>query len=93
MLRDAGFCCALIDAYSLTPVAIAGPEPSEPPTSPAAMPLIELEFGRGIRLRILGAVDPALAAAVMRAMPRRRSPFPSGVRVWIATGHTDMRRA
>jgi transposase len=55
----------------LTPVAIAGPEPSEPPTSPAAMPLIELELGRGIRLRILGAVDPNLAAAVMKAMPRR----------------------
>jgi len=25
------------------------------------MPLIELEFGRGVRLRISGAVDPDLA--------------------------------
>jgi hypothetical protein len=35
------------------------------------MPLIELEFGRGVRLRISGAVDPNLAAAVMKGMPRR----------------------
>jgi len=58
----------------LTPVAIAGPEQSEPPTSaavPATIPLIELEFGRGIRLRISGAVSPDLTAAVMKAMPRR----------------------
>jgi transposase len=58
----------------LTPVAIAGPEPGEPPTpaaSPAAMPLIELEFASGARLRISGACDPELVAAVMKAMPRR----------------------
>jgi transposase len=57
-----------------TAVAIARPEQSEPPTpapSPAAKPLIELEFGRGVRLRISGAVDPDLAAAVMKALPRR----------------------
>jgi transposase len=52
-----------------TPVAIAGPEPSEPPS--AALPFIELEFGRGVRLRISGAVDPNLATAVMKALPRR----------------------
>lgn len=58
----------------LTPVAIAEPEPSEASTSAApsaALPLIELEFGRGVRLRISGTVDPDLAAAVMKAMPRR----------------------
>jgi transposase len=54
-----------------TPVAIAGPEPSEPPAAPAAMPFIELEFGRGVRLRISGAVDPDLVATVMKALPRR----------------------
>ena len=57
-----------------TPVAIAGPEPSELPTSaasPTAIPLIELEFGRGLRLRISGAVDPALVTTVMKALPRR----------------------
>jgi transposase len=57
-----------------TPVAIAGPEPGEPPTPaapPAAMPLIELEFESGARLRISGAADPNLVAAVMKAIPRR----------------------
>lgn len=57
-----------------TPVAIARSEPSEPaipPTAPTGLPLIELEFGRGVRLRISGAVDPDLAAAVMKALPRR----------------------
>jgi hypothetical protein len=49
-------------------------EPGTPPTSalsPAATPLIELEFGRGIRLRIFGSADPGLVAAVMKALPRR----------------------
>lgn len=69
-----GFAAPASTPIGFTPVAIAGPEPSEPPTpaaSPAAMPRIELEFGRGVRLRISGAVDPDLAAAVMKALPRR----------------------
>jgi hypothetical protein len=41
------------------------------PILPARAPVIELEFKSGARLRISGAVDPALAAAVMKAMPRR----------------------
>jgi transposase len=72
--KTLGFTAAAPTPIGLTPVAIAGPEPSEPavpPTVPASMPRIELEFGRGIRLRISGAVDPDLAAAVMKAMPRR----------------------
>ena len=55
------------------------------------MPLIELEFGRGIQLyfgcrrsRPGSGGDEGVAAAMI--------PIPSGVRVWIATGHTDMRR-
>jgi transposase-like protein len=61
-------------SISFTPVMVAGPEPARPPTSPAPpteMPLIELEFGRNVRLRISGAVDPDLVAAVMKALPRR----------------------
>ena len=61
-------------SIGFTPVAIARSEPGEPaipPTAPVGMPLIELEFGRGVRLRISGAVDPDLAAAVMKALPRR----------------------
>jgi transposase len=59
---------------SFTPVAIAGPEPTTPPTSPAppaAMPLIELEFASGTRLRICGSADPDLVMAVIKVMPRR----------------------
>jgi transposase len=54
---------------SFTPVAIAGPEPATPPTSPA--PLIELEFASGAKLRISGSADPNLTAAVIKAMRRR----------------------
>jgi transposase len=47
-------------------------------TALAAMPLTEVEFGGGVHLRI------GHGAAMI--------PISSGVRVWIATGHTDMRR-
>ena len=71
--REALPCMAPSSApIGFAPVAIAGPEPSEPPpVFPAGMPLIEVEIGRGVRLRISGAVDPDLAAAVMKALPRR----------------------
>ena len=58
--------------------------PPTPAAPLAAMPLIELEFGRGNWLRISGSADPGLLAAVIL--------IPSDVRVWIATGHTDMPR-
>ena len=61
-------------AIGFTPVAVAGSQPAALPTPPApaaAMPLIELEFASGARLRISGAADPDLVAAVMKAMPRR----------------------
>ena len=35
-------------------------------------------------MRIAAAVDPSMASAMI--------PVPSGVRVWLAAGHTDMRR-
>ena len=58
---------------SFTPVAVAGPEPATPPTSPAppaAVPLIELEFASGAKVRISGSADPNLTAAVIKAMRR-----------------------
>src|ERR1700716_1464144 len=58
--RKTGFV-APASPIGFTPVAIARSEPSEPaipPASAVGMPLIELEFGRGVRLRISGAVDP-----------------------------------
>jgi transposase len=60
-------------AIGFTPVTIAGAEQSEPPPAalPVPAPLIELEFGRNVRLRISGAIDPDLVTAVMKALPRR----------------------
>jgi transposase len=73
--REALNCTAPISTpIGITPVTIAGPEPRALLTSaasPATIPLIELEFGRGLRLRISGAVDPDLVATVMKALPRR----------------------
>ena len=54
------------------PVALPA---SAPCSSPAALaggtPMIELKLRRGASLRIIGAVDPDLAVAVMKAMRRR----------------------
>ena len=53
-------------------VAIAGPAPCIPPPAlPDVHPMIELKLGRGASMRIIGAVDPALAVAIMKAMQRR----------------------
>jgi transposase len=57
--------------------------------------VIEIEFASGARMQITGAVDPAMLTATVTALAdgrRAMIPISSGVRVWIATGHTDMRR-
>jgi transposase len=62
-----GFAAPASAPIGFTPVATAQSEASGqaiPPSAPARVPLIELELGRGVRLRIFGAVDPDLAAAV-----------------------------
>src|SRR6185437_967405 len=64
-------------------VAASGATPV--PNGPACSGAIEIEFAAGARIRITGAVDAATRTAAV-------IPIPSGVRVWIATGHTDMRR-
>jgi transposase len=72
--REALSCTASASPVGFTPVAVTRPEPGTPPTSPArpaAMPLIELEFASGARLRISGSADPGLVTAVMQALPRR----------------------
>ena len=47
-------------------------------------------------MTIEGAPDAATLANVIGALTARRSlamiAFPSGARVWLATGHTDMRK-
>jgi transposase len=57
-------------------------------------PAIEIEFAGNARMRIPGSVSPALAAAVVegRGAGATMIPVPSGVRVWLAVGRTDMRK-
>ncbi len=75
-------------------VAESGPTPG--PVAPASSGgSIEIEFAAGARMRITGTVDAATLKAAVAALADGRLaviPIASGVRVWIATGHTDMRR-
>ena len=57
-----------------------------------AVPAIEIEFADNVRVRIPASVSPALAAAVVEALAATMIPVPSGVRVWLAVGRTDMRK-
>jgi hypothetical protein len=41
------------------------------------MPVIELKFGSGARLRISGTFDPDVISALMKAMPRRWADQPA----------------
>ncbi|WP_244608685.1 IS66 family insertion sequence element accessory protein TnpB [Bradyrhizobium algeriense] len=46
-------------------------------------------------MRITGAVDAAALTGAVSALvdgPRPMIPLPAGVRVWLATGYTDMRK-
>ncbi len=50
-----------------TPVMLAAPEPSiDPPAG-----VIEVEFPSGVALRVVGAVRPDLAVAVLGALAKR----------------------
>jgi transposase len=60
------------DAAAFAPVALALPPADLPPSKPAATaPAIEIELARGTRIRIIGAVEVKLAAAVLAALARR----------------------
>jgi transposase len=45
------------------------------------------------RIRICGSAPPLLVSAVLKVEGAAMIPIPSGVRVWLATSHTDMRSA
>ena len=57
-----------------------------------AAPVIEIEFPGDARVRIPASVSPAVAAAVVCGLGAAMIPIPSGVRVWLAVGRTDMRK-
>ncbi len=61
-------------ARGFAPVALAAPEQTialAPPAGATEAPRMEAESGGGVKLRILGAVDPELAVAVAKALARR----------------------
>ena len=69
------------------PVAIA-------PETPSAAGRMEI-IVEGARIVVGADVDAAALARVVRALSARPPPMipmPMGVRVWLATGHTDMRK-
>jgi transposase len=53
------------------PLAIASNAPPSPPPSSCSAPTIELQFADGAHVKIVGAPDPDLVAAVLKALPRR----------------------
>ena len=65
------------------------------PLSPRAG-VIEIEFAAGGRMRITGVVDAADCDGADEGADEGQAaamiPVPSGARVWLATGHTDMRK-
>jgi hypothetical protein len=76
------------------PVAVV-PEPGAAPVLPRTPETIEIEFGGGVRMRIIGAIDASIIKGMVGALAKIRPamiPVPSGVQVWLASGHTDMRK-
>jgi transposase-like protein/transposase len=66
--------------------------------APPGLPpgVIKVEFASGARLRIGGPIDAATVSSAITALARserrRWIGLPAGARVWLATGHTDMRK-
>jgi transposase len=56
------------------------------------VPAIEIEFAGNARVRIPASVSPALAGRCRGGAGAAMIPVPSGVRVWLAVGRTDMRK-
>ena len=72
------------------PTAARQQAPSAPARAPTGT--IEIEIG-GARVRLRGAVDEASVRCVLQALrDARMIGLPSGTRVWIVAGHTDMRK-
>jgi transposase len=79
------------DEVQFAAVAIAPEEQQALPGPSGSCGSIEIELASGARLRITGTVDPTVLQATLVALTKG-SRRPSGVRVWLATGYTDMRK-
>ena len=58
---------------------------------PGAAGRMEIVLAEGDRIIVWADVETAALTRVLKALSRRSFRFRSGVRVWIATGHTDIR--
>ena len=79
---------------AFNPVAIT-PEPESALAPPVAerAGVIEIEFATGGRMRITGAADcDGADEGAGEGQAAAMIPLPNGARVWLAAGHTDMRK-
>ena len=78
----------------LVPVTIT-PEPEDEAAllpAPTASEPIEIDVAGNYRVRVGNELCCAYAEASSRRFETAMSPVPSGMRVWLAVGRTDMRR-
>ena len=72
------------------------PIPVEPPPAPPGRArrasIVTIELGGGRRIRVESDVDTEALRPDPRCGGAAMIPVPSGVKVWLATGHTDMRK-
>ena len=91
-----GSSCAVLAqaAPAFAPVAVAPESGGRGCRADAG--LIEIEFASGRADADHGPVDPSTVSAMITALAKAGRaamiPLPSGVQVWLATGHTDMRK-
>src|SRR5450631_796603 len=91
---------SLLTGAGLVPVqvAAAAAQSVRPIAAPVATParkrrgLIEIELGDGKRVSVDENVDAEALGRVLECSEPTMIPIPGGVRVWIATGHTDICR-
>jgi hypothetical protein len=80
---------AAADVLKLLPVTVV-PDRSAGSAAGGESGLIEIELARGYRVRIGSGVKAGGAAAGAGCFRAPMIPVPSGVRVWLAVGRTDM---
>jgi len=66
--------------------------PAPPDIEPSASGGIEIALADGSRVTVDRGVDAATQSRVLGGSGAEMIPVPSGTRVWLATGVTDMRR-
>ena len=76
--------CEVVDAGA--PAAL----PAPPPVAKSSPGLIEVELPGGARLRIGGGADAAALKVVLDALAPAVMALPTGARVYLACGVTDM---